>query len=193
MEENKIIKANFNLMQSVVDKLDEISIQINKKNEVNVEKSELDFKDFFLQYEALVRKSHKNILASQQHNLEILFKRISKIKSVDSKVVNSTKNYMLIGKDSPVKFKTFLFAISVLLISWWGLKYIPNFILKNEELKETVENYSIYYNYQFLKDLKSGDEKSVKKNQSIMSKIKTSNTDFFKEYNDLVNEYNSEK
>ena len=193
MEENKIIKANFNLMQSVVDKLYEISIQINKKNEVNVEKSELDFKDFFLQYEALVRKSHKNILASQQHNLEIQFKRISKIKSVDSKVVNSTKNYMLIGKDSPVKFKTFLFAISALLISWWGLKYIPNFILKNEELKETVENYSIYYNYQFLKDLKSGDEKSVKKNQSIMSKIKTSNTDFFKEDNDLVNEYNSEK
>ena len=193
MAENNTTEATFNFMQNIIDKLDEISDNMYQNNDIKSDSPESDFKESFKEYSTLVKQSHKNILASHKHESENLIKKLIRIKNPESKVINISKNYMLIGKDSPIKLKSFLFAFSVLLITWWGIKYIPESLLKNEELMERIVNYNIYYNYQFLKNLERNDEESAQKNESIMSKIKSNDSDFFEEYYKLVDAHNSKK
>jgi len=183
--ENNNQEAIFNLMQNVVDKLDEISIDINNKN---AEKPESNFLiNLPIEFNKLVSQQNtifKQIDTSKQE-------LINSLKS--SKETNETHNnkYIMFGKDSPLNTRFVIYMIAFVIISWSGIKYLPPYFLEQSELQQEKKNYELFYNYLYLKQIDSKNN-SAQKLEVILNKIKNGNDNIYKEYNSLFTKHQKE-
>jgi len=182
--ENNTTKLVINLMQNVVDKLDEVSAKIDIKKE-NAKKPESDFLTD-------LRNDFKKLLL-QQNNIS---KRIdASNKEVNNAIVsnknsNQTHNYeyVLFGKDSPLNIRFLISMIAIVVISWSGIKYLPPYFSAQSQLQIERDNYQLFYNYLYLKQVES-KYNDAQKLEVILNKIKKGDDQIHEEYNSLLTRY----
>lgn len=185
--ENLNAEAVFNLMQNIVDKLDEVSAKIDIKND-DVEKPESDF---------LINLSIElNKILLQQNNI------LKGINAYNQELTNSLKlnegtnethnyEYIMFGKDSPLNTKFLVYIIAFVYISWSGIKYLPPYFSSQSELQLEKDTYEQFYNYLYLKQVKSKNN-GIQKVEVILDKIKKRDKQLLEEYNSLFERYKNQ-
>lgn len=178
--ENNTQEAIFNLMQNIIDSLDELSSKIDTKND-NVTKTESDFLTNLPVEFNKILLTQKNILNQIDASKQELTNSL-----ISNNGTNDTRNYeyIIFGKDSPLNTIFLIYIIAFVVISWSGIKYLPSYYLEHSELKQEKENYQLFYNYTYLKQVESknnGAQKSV----VIFNKIKKRDNQLLEEYSSL--------
>ncbi|UMB59984.1 hypothetical protein MHL31_12980 [Lutibacter sp. A80] len=180
--ENNNNEAIFNLMQNVVDKLDEIS----EKNEgdknpipdlTSLEKLSKEVEKIRLQQDSILKEINK----SKQE--------ISKSTILDKRPIETNNyKYIMFGKDSPLNTRFLFYIIFFIAISWSGIKYLPPYFSAHSELKQDKDNYELFFNYLYLKEVAS-ENNGTQKMKIILDKIKKGDDKLLKEYNSLFTRY----
>ncbi len=182
--ENLNAEAVFNLMQNIVDKLDEVSAKIDIKND-DVEKPESDFLiNLSVEFNKILLQQNNILKGTNAFKQELT----SSLKLNEG--TNETHNYeyIMFGKDSPLNTKFLILVIAFVCVSWSGIKYLPSYFLEHSEIKQEKENYQIFYNYTYLKQVESKNN-GVQKSVVILNKIKKGDNQLLEEYSSLLTRY----
>lgn len=178
--ENNTQEAIFNLMQNIIDSLDELSSKIDTKND-NVTKTESDFlTNLPIEFNKILL-TQKNILNQIDASKQELTNSL-----ISNNGTNDTRNYeyIIFGKDSPLNTIFLIYIIAFVVISWSGIKYLPSYYLEHSELKQEKENYQLFYNYTYLKQVESKNNRA-QKSVVIFNKIKKRDNQLLEEYSSL--------
>ena len=186
MEEDTNI-AIFTLMQKVVDKLDAISKDVNKKdqNELSavISKENKQLKELIA-----ITISNQSVLG--QKNINTRKEIIDSIKeNAVTPNVNNYTEFSLLGRKSHFKPKTLIIMLFSLLIIWSSLKYLPTYFIEKSSLSKEREEYLVFYNFVYLKQL--NNDEIINANE-ILKKVQQKDTLFMKEYHTLLNTYQRE-
>lgn len=180
--ENNTSESVLNLMQNVVDKLDEILEKIENTKNIKPELTSLiklpeNIDKLFLQQTAILKKID---ISRQEVNSSLISNNRS----------NETHNYkyIMFGKDSPLNTRFLIYIVAFVVISWSGIKYLPSYFSEHSELKQEKENYQLFYNYLYLKQVESKNN-GTQKLEVILNKIKEGDDKIYKEYNFLLTRY----
>ena len=186
MEENTN-KAIFTLMQKVVDKLDAISKDVNKKDQTEL----VDIvKKTNVAITALVTDMFNSQTKLLQTSSDISDEVSSCLK--ENKItptVNNYAEYSLLGSKS--HFKPWVIGVFFfcLVTIWCSIKYLPSYFIEKSSLSKAKEDYQIFYNYVYLKEFKN--DKNTIANETL-KKVQQKDTLFMKEYHTLLNTYQRE-
>ncbi|QVY67068.1 hypothetical protein [Polaribacter sp. Q13] len=186
MEENTNT-AIFTLMQKVVDKLDAISKDVNKKDQNEL--SDVISKEN-KQLKELIEITISNQSVLGQKNLNTRKEIIDSIKeNAVTPNVNNYTEFSLLGRKSHFKPKTLIIMLFSLLIIWSSLKYLPTYFIEKSSLSKEREEYLVFYNFVYLKQL--NNDKIINANE-ILKKVQQKDTLFMKEYHTLLSTYQRE-
>lgn len=180
--ENNNSEAIFNLMQNLVDEMEKISekIKVNESPAPDL---------------TLLKNLPKEIETIRLQQDSIL-KEINKSKQEVSKSTISDKRpietnnykYIMFGEDSPLNTRFLFYIIFFIAISWSGIKYLPSSLSARSELQQDKDNYQLFYNYLYLKEVAS-ENNGAQKMKIILDKIKKGDDKLLKEYNSLFTRY----
>lgn len=186
MDENTS-KAIFNLMQNVVDKLDAISKDLNKKEPVKTN-NHLIKND--KETTELILRTIQNQVKLEQITLQIENRIINSIKNNRiTPAVNNYTEYSLFGSKSYLKPRTVILMIFSLVIIWSSIKYLPSYITEQSLLSREKEAYQIFYNYVYLKQFKNHE---IITDNEILKKINQKDSIFMEEYQTLISNLQKE-
>ena len=186
MEENTN-KAIFTLMQKVVDKLDTISKDVNKKDQNEL--SDVISKEN-KQLKELIEITISNQSVLGQKNTNTRKEIIDSIKeNAVTPNVNNYTEFSLLGRKSHFKPKTLIIMLFSLLIIWSSLKYLPTYFIEKSSLSKEREEYLVFYNFVYLKQL--NNDEIINANE-ILKKVQQKDTLFMKEYHSLLSTYQRE-
>ena len=186
MEENTNT-AIFTLMQKVVDKLDAISKNVNKKDQNEL--SDVISKEN-KQLKELIEITISNQSVLGQKNLNTRKEIIDSIKeNAVTPNVNNYTEFSLLGRKSHFKPKTLIIMLFSLLIIWSSLKYLPTYFIEKSSLSKEREEYLVLYNFVYLKQL--NNDEIINANE-ILKKVQQKDTLFMKEYHTLLSTYQRE-
>ncbi|WP_166384262.1 hypothetical protein [Polaribacter sp. 11A2H] len=186
MEENTN-KAIFTLMQKVVDKLDTISKDVNKKDQTEL----VDIvKKTNIAITALVTDMFNSQTKLLQTSSDISDEVSSCLK--ENKItptVNNYAEYSLLGSKSHFKPRSLIIMFFSLVIIWCSIKYLPSYFTEKSMLSNEREEYQLFYNFVYLKQL--NNDKIINANE-ILKKVQQKDTLFMKEYHTLLSTYQRE-
>lgn len=186
MDENTN-KALFTLMQKVVDKLETISKDVSSKDQTELETI---IKKTNVQITKLVPEVIKLQSKLLQNSLDTKDEIVDFIKeNTDTPVINNHTEYNLIGSKS--HFRSWVIGVFFLglVTVWCSIKYLPMYFTENSLLSKEKEEFELFYNYVYLKQIKK-DEPNVA--NDILKKIKQKDTLFMKEYHTLLKTHQRE-
>ena len=186
MEENTNT-AIFTLMQKVVDKLDAISKDVNKKDQTElgdiIKKTNVQITKLVPE---IIKTQSKLLLASSDISEEVS----SCLKeNKTTSTVNNYTEYSLLGSKSHFKPKSLIIMFFSLVTIWCSIKYLPSYFTEKSSLSKEREEYLVFYNYVYLKQL--NNDKIINANE-ILKKVQQKDTLFMKEYHSLLSTYQRE-
>lgn len=178
--------AIFNLMQNVVDKLDNISQNLNTSkgtelDEINKSNSEI---------KELVTKSmgvQEKIFEKNQDVENRIAQSIEKQKAAP--ITNSYIEYSFFGRESSFKPRTMIIVLFGLVLTWSSIKYLPSYFNEKSLLKKEKEDYKLFYDLVYLNQYKNGEKITA---DAFLNKIKAKDEEVIKEYNALFKSYKNE-
>jgi hypothetical protein len=178
--------AIFNLMQNVVDKLDNISQNLNTSkgteldeiNKSNSEIKELLTKSMGVQDSFFEKK--QDLENRIVHSLE---------KQKAPPITNSYIEYSFFGRESSFKPRTMIIVLFGLVLTWSSIKYLPPYFNAKSILKKEKEDYKLFYDLVYLNQYKNGEEITA---DAFLNKIKAKDEELIKEYNALFKSYKNE-
>ncbi|NJB82809.1 hypothetical protein [Wenyingzhuangia aestuarii] len=186
MDENTS-KAVFNLMQKVVDKLDHISNKVDV--EIDTELSNIIIKESN-DLKKLIMGSVINQSKVNNFSINTSKQIINSIeKNKTPPVTNNYSEYSILGSQFRYKPWVSIVIIFSLVIIWTSIKYIPSYLTERSSLKKEKEEYQIFYNYVYLKQLKNTEIPNARK---TLETIKKKDTILIKEYHVLLSNYEKE-
>ena len=180
------------LMQNIVDKLDEISSEIDKSNNNDNKALSKEISPITNELKVIPKKFNE-IIANQiklANNFAFISENIEKtIKEHRTPITNSTKTEIIIfGKDSPFSSKLLLISTICLLIFSCGFKYIPNYLKEQNAIELKTDKYKMFYDHLYLTTYEN-DNNGHKYVSNIFEQIEKKDTSFRKEHNRLLAEY----
>ncbi|WP_299060128.1 hypothetical protein [uncultured Polaribacter sp.] len=186
MDENTS-KAIFNLMQKVVDKLDAISKEVNKKEPTELENIIKKTNVAIAKLVPEIVKTQSKLLLTSSVIREEIINYIKENKITPT--VNNHTEYSLLGNKS--HFKPWVLGVFFfgLITFWCSIKYLPSYFIEKSLLSKEREEYQLFYNYVYLKQFKN-DEPNIA--GETLKKVKQKDTLFMKEYHILLNTYQRE-
>ena len=186
MDENTN-KALFTLMQKVVDKLETISKDVNRKDQTKLEDI---IKDTNIQTDKLVLQLVEALSKLLKNSLDTKNEIVEYVeKSIETPNVNNYTEYSLFGSKS--HFKPWIIGVFFfgLVTVWCSIKYLPSYFTEKSLLSKERAEYQIFYNYVYLKQIRK-DEPIIA--NDILKRIKQKDTLFMKEYHTLLKTHQRE-
>ena len=186
MEENTN-KAIFTLMQKVVDKLDAISKDVNKKDQTEL----VDIvKKTNVAITALVTDMFNSQTKLLQTSSDISDEVSSCLK--ENKItptVNNYTEYSLLGSKS--HFKPWVIGVFIfsLVTVWCSIKYLPSYYMEKNSISKAKEDYQIFYNLVYIKEFEKNKNTSA---NEVLKKIKQKDPIFMEEYKTLFSTHQRE-
>lgn len=186
MDENTN-KALFTLMQKVVDKLETISKDVNRKEQTELEDI---IKDTNVQTDKLVVQLVEALSKLLQNSLDTKNEIVEYVKeSIETPNVNNYTEYSLFGSKPHFKPWVIVVIIFSLVTVWCSAKYLPSYFTERSLLSKERAEYQIFYNYVYFKQIRK-DEHNIA--NEILKKIKQKDTLFMKEYQTLLKNHQRE-
>lgn len=210
MSDEKAIKAITILMQNVVNKLDDISKNIDsQKKDNSIEKSlqkiyEISesengniLSEISVLKESLKESNDLNKLETQLtemrqgiNNFEIDFQKV--IESKPENIVTNNKTIIVFGDDATFSVKTLLFFLTVIVICWSSIKYLPSYFSERSNLKVQKDLYYDYYKFNYYLKFQQEDQKGIEYMERVLEMIQTNDSSFVKKYEELQRSYSNE-
>lgn len=185
--ENEREQRIINLMQELVDKLDEISDEIQNKDK---KIQSLISENYKLQTDKIIENLKLNAKLYREKSTElsdILLDKLENQKPIPS--TNNNNHYSLLGEKSSLKSKQIVLILFALTFLWGLIKYGPEYYLEYSDLKKDKENYELFYNYAYLNQFENADSINA---DMILKGFKNRDSLIMKRYDLLLNAYKVE-